>query len=247
MKFRYNYLLSIIIILVLIESCARKGRPEGGEKDLDAPILISASPAHESINFDKEKIRIYFDEYVKLMELNQQLVISPPMNYQPEITPLGTASEFINIKIIDTLKENTTYTFNFGNSIVDNNEANPLERFKYVFSTGNYIDSLKISGTISDAFNFEVDEDISVQLYEVIDSVYTDSIIFNERPSYVGNTLDSTVFEITNLKSGKYLLIALKDVSNNYSFEHASKVAPVVITSSIKRICLFSKKVSSVR
>ncbi len=219
MKSRHSYLLSILIVLVLIESCARRGRPEGGEKDLDAPILISASPAHKSINFNKEKIRIYFDEYIKLMELNQQLVISPPMDYQPEITPLGTASEFINIKIIDTLKENTTYTFNFGNSIVDNNEANPLARFKYVFSTGDYIDSLKISGTISDAFNFEVEENISVQLYEVIDSVYTDSIIFNERPSYVGNTLDSTGFEITNLKSGKYLLIALKDVSNNYTFE----------------------------
>ncbi|PCI09558.1 MAG: hypothetical protein COB73_05195 [Flavobacteriaceae bacterium] len=218
MKFRIRTFISILSVLLLIGSCARKGRPTGGEKDEDFPIIITANPAHESINFKAKKIRLYFDEYIKLKDINKQLVISPPMKHEPIITPVGTASDFINIKITDTLKENTTYTFNFGNSIEDNNEGNILERFKYVFSTGDYIDSLQVTGTISDAYNLEVDEEISIQLYEITDS-YTDSIIFNERPNYVANTLDSIGFELTNLKAGQYLMIALKDASNNYTFE----------------------------
>jgi len=217
MKFRT--ILSIVIgSLLIFGSCARRGRPTGGEKDINDPILITADPSHESINFTSEKIRLYFDEYIKIKDINKQLVISPPMDNEPIITPVGTASNFINIKILDTLKENTTYTFNFGNSIEDNNEGNILERFKYVFSTGGYIDSLLVKGTVSDAFNNEVDDNISIQLYEITDN-YTDSIIFNERPSYVANTLDSIAFELTNLKKGTYLMIALKDASNNYTFE----------------------------
>jgi len=218
MKFRVLIFTSILSVLLIVGSCARKGRPSGGEKDEDPPVIVSADPTHESINFKATKIRLYFDEYIKLKDINKELVISPPMKHEPIITPVGTASNYINIKILDTLKENTTYTFNFGNSIEDNNEGNILERFKYVFSTGDYIDSLKISGTISDAYNLEVDEDVTIQLYEVTDT-YSDSIIFKERPSYVANTLDSIGFELTNLKEGQYLLIALKDASNNYTFE----------------------------
>ncbi|MCF6279280.1 MAG: Ig-like domain-containing protein [Flavobacteriaceae bacterium] len=217
MKFRFLYLIYGAIILLIFDSCARRGRPTGGEKDKDAPILISAEPDHKSTNFYTKKIRINFNEYIKLKDINKQLVISPPMENQPIITPVGSASKFINIKILDTLKENTTYTFNFGNSVEDNNEGNPLEQFKYVFSTGSYIDSLSISGTVADAFNKKADKDISILLYEVTEN-YTDSIIYNERPSYVANSLDSIGFELTNLKSGKYLMIALNDANNNYKF-----------------------------
>lgn len=190
----------------------------GGEKDITAPVFIISEPAHESINFDAEKIRLNFSEYIKLKELNQQLVISPPMKHQPEITPIGTASKTINIKITDTLKKNTTYTFNFGNSVEDNNEGNILRSFKYVFSTGDYIDSLKVRGTVTDAFEEKPSENISIMLYEVTED-FTDSIIYKERPNYIGNTLDTVAFEITNLKEGKYLMVAIKDVSNNFKFD----------------------------
>ncbi len=216
MKFRFIYFL---IGLLILESCARRGRPEGGEKDTTAPIFITADPHHESTHFKAEKIRLNFNEYIKLKDINTQLVISPPMKIQPEITPVGTASKMINIKILDTLKENTTYTFNFGNSVEDNNEGIPLRSFKYVFSTGDYIDSLLIKGTVTDGFEKEVDKNISIQLYEVTEE-YTDSIIYKELPSYVGNTLDSIAFELTNLKEGNYLMIALKDVSNNFKFDY---------------------------
>ena len=212
----YKFVITILFLTALL-SCAKIGRPTGGEKDVTAPILVSASPNQNSTNFDAKKIKIFFDEYIKLKDVNRQLVISPPLKYNLDITPLGTASKTITLKIKDTLKENTTYTFNFGKSVVDNNEENELERFKYVFSTGDYIDSLKLSGTVYDAFKRTTDEDISVMLYEMNGS-FTDSLIYKEKPLYITSTLDSTYFELTNLKAGKYVMVAIKQPSNNYIY-----------------------------
>jgi len=210
-------MIFISFLTVLIMSCARIGTPTGGPKDEKPPISISATPDFRSIHFKENKIKINFDEYIKFKDLNKQLVISPPMKYNPEITPVGTAGKFISIKILDTLKENTTYTFNFGNAIIDNSEGNPLKQFKYLFSTGDYIDSLKVSGTIKDAFEEKPDPSISVMLYAV-NETFTDSIIFKKKPDYIANTLDSLGFNITNIKEGKYALIALQDKSNNMIF-----------------------------
>ena len=178
--------------------------------------MVIANPAYKSVNFKSKKIKISFNEYITLDKLNQQLVISPPLKYQPEISPQGYPSKEITIKITDTLKKNTTYIFNFGNSIKDNNEGNLLKSFNYVFSTGNHVDSLHTKGLIKDAFNKKFDEDISVLLYKV-DSSYTDSIIYKQKPNYITNTIDS-LYKITNIKDGKYLLVALKDFSSNYLF-----------------------------
>lgn len=208
----------IILLSAIVLNCAKRGRPNGGPKDEDAPIMVKAVPNFNSLNFKAKEIKINFDEYIKLKDVNKQLVISPPMKYAPIIFPAGTASKYIKIKILDTLKENTTYTFNFGQSVIDNNEGNVLRNFKYVFSTGDYIDSLKVTGTVKDAFNDKVDEDISILLYEMNDT-YTDSTVYKEKPLYVGNSLDSTVWEITNIKAGKYKLIALKDQNKNYQFD----------------------------
>ena len=198
----------------MISSCAKRGRPTGGVKDSIPPVMVIAQPENESINFKSDKIKLLFNEYIKLKDVNSQLIISPPLKYPLDITPLGTASKQVLIKIKDTLTENTTYTFNFGNSVLDNNESNILESLKYVFSTGDYIDSLKLNGSINDSFLQKADKGISILLYE-IDTTYTDSTIYNKRPNYVSNTLDSTVFEFTNIKAGKYALFALKDVNRN--------------------------------
>ena len=217
MNFSLNKILILLIVVFTFANCAKRGRPTGGEKDVIAPILISASPNQESIQFDAKKIKISFDEYVKLKDINKQLIVSPPLKSALDITPVGTASKIITIKIIDTLRKNTTYTINFGNSVVDNNEGNPLKSFKYVFSTGSYIDSLKLSGDVSDAYNRKTASDVMVMLYEM-DSTFNDSIIYKEKPTYVSSTLDSTNFELTNLKEGKYLLLALKQSNNNYIY-----------------------------
>ena len=207
-----------IMALILVASCARRSSPSGGEKDSIPPILIASNPKINSVNFDADEIRLTFDEWVKLEELNQQLIISPPLEKkQYEIKPLSGITKKIFVNFLDSLQENTTYTFNFGNSIVDNNEGNEMNFFSYTFSTGPTLDSLYLKGNIQDAFNLETEEYLSLQLYK-IDSTYNDSIIFNEQPTYIANTLDSTSYRFNNLRKGRYILIALKDVGNNYIF-----------------------------
>ncbi|MBC8308321.1 MAG: Ig-like domain-containing protein [Pelagibacterales bacterium] len=204
--------------LILVASCARRSSPSGGEKDSIPPILIASNPKINSVNFDADEIRLTFDEWVKLEKLDQQLIISPPLEKkQYEIKPLSGITKKIFVNFLDSLQENTTYTFNFGNSIVDNNEGNEMNFFSYTFSTGPTLDSLYLKGNIEDAFNLETEEYLSLQLYK-IDSTYNDSIIFNEQPTYIANTLDSTSYRFNNLRKGRYILIALKDVGNNYIF-----------------------------
>ena len=211
--------LFLIFLVLSFSQCAKKGRPDGGPIDEDAPIFVTANPPYETINFDKKEINIYFNEYIKLKDLNKQLIISPPLNPEnpPLISPQGTPSKFINIKILDTLKENSTYIFDFGNSVQDNNESNTLERFKYIFSTGNYIDSLSLSGNVKNAFISKSVEDIKLLLYR-LDSSYTDSAVYNRKPDYVTSSLDSSNYQFTNLRKGNYLLVALDDVRSDYIF-----------------------------
>lgn len=218
--------LFLFLLVTALWQCARRGNPTGGPKDIAPPVLIKAEPENMTINFKSDKIRLYFDEFVKLEDIQNQLIVSPPLKYIPEITPQGGASKYVEVKIKDTLKANTTYTFNFGQSIVDNNEGNPNSFLTYVFSTGDYIDSLEASGVVRDAFNRKADEFISIMLYE-IDSAYTDSTLYQKPPNYITNTLDSTViFTLKNLKEGKYVMFAIKDESKNNIFDqNTDKVA----------------------
>ncbi len=218
MKLYLFKLLSLVLLSNLLFSCARRGNPTGGDKDTIPPILIKSIPANETVNFKTKKIKIYFDEYIKLDDIRKNLIISPPQKNEPIITPVGTASKFISITILDTLDANITYLYNFGNSIVDNNESNKLGNFKYVFSTGSYIDSLLVNGEVFDPMVKETSKNLDVMLYEY-DSTYTDSVIFKQKPRYISNTLDSTLFEITNIRKGKYMLIALKDANGNKIYD----------------------------
>lgn len=221
MKLR-GYLFTVLL-MVLVFSCARRGRPTGGPKDEDKPIMVKAEPDFKSINFKADEIKIYFDEYIKLKDVNSQLIVSPPLKYPLVITPLGTPSKFIKLKIQDTLQENTTYTFNFGQSVLDNTEGNILDNFKYILSTGSYVDSLEIRGYIKHAFDLKLDqkEKPTIMLYAV-DEHFNDSIIYKEKPMYVGTILDSVRWNITNIKAGKYLLLAVQDKNKNYKYEPKS-------------------------
>ena len=213
-----NSLKTILILLVLVvTACAKRGSITGGLKDTIAPVLKMSFPKNYSTNFKGNTIKLTFDEFIKLKDLNKQLIISPPMKQEPLILPT-TASKYITIKINDTLQPNTTYSFNFGQSITDNNEGNALNQFKYVFSTGDFIDSLAISGSVKDAYEKEAEPFVSVMLYEVNDK-YKDSAVYKQSPRYVTNTLDSLkTFKLENLRAGKYLLVAMKDYNNNNKF-----------------------------
>ncbi|MGB2224392.1 MAG: Ig-like domain-containing protein [Polaribacter sp.] len=200
-----------------MSNCAKTGRPEGGPKDEDAPIFVTAKPPYKSLFFKEKEIRIEFDEFVRMKDLNKQLIVSPPLKNPPLISPQGSPSKEIKIKILDTLQENTTYIFNFGNAVVDNNESNVLENFSYVFSTGDYIDSLTTKGSVKEAGTIENKANISLLLYR-LDSSYTDSIVYKKKPNYVTKTQDSVNFSFFNLRKGSYKVIALKEEISDYIF-----------------------------
>jgi len=212
-------LIYTVLSIAIINGCAKRGTPTGGPVDSIPPVLVNANPKLNSVNFDSEEIRLTFDEFVKLDNVQDQLIISPPLEKTSyEVKPLSGVTKKVFLKFLDSLESKTTYTVNFGNAIKDNNEGNPLTFFNYVFSTGETIDSLYVKGNISDAYNFETDNYVSLHLYR-IDSIFKDSIIFNDRPTYIANSLDSTSYQFQNLSEGKYLIIALKDIDNNYFFD----------------------------
>jgi uncharacterized protein (DUF2141 family) len=218
MKHRLLYVPILLLFLLSFVDCAKKGAPSGGKKDSIPPVIVKSNPENYSTLFTGNEIKITFDEYIKLQDLQKELIISPPLKYTPQITPLN-ASKVLKIKILDTLKENTTYSFNFGNSITDNNEGNAYEYFKYVFSTGTFIDSLKLSGKVQDAQFIRPEQPTSLLLYE-INELFKDSLVFTEKPTYITTSKDSTsTFEFTNLKEGSYLLLALKEENSNYTFQ----------------------------
>lgn len=218
-RFLLYIALALFASLLSLNSCAKRGTITGGPKDTIPPVLVYSNPKNMSTEFNGSEIQINFSEYIKVKDINKQLIISPPMKNTPDVYPMGSASKYIRIKIKDTLQPNTTYSFNFGQSITDNNEGNPYSQFKFVFSTGTYIDSLTLGGKIKDAFEKKPDNFVTVMLYEA-NETYNDSLIFKEKPRYVTNTLDSMVnYRLENLKEGKYYLFALKDKSNNYKFD----------------------------
>ena len=250
MRLHLMRLLSFLFITIAISSCANRGTPSGGEKDEEPPIIIKSIPENFSTNFKVDEIRIYFNEYVKVKDLRKQLIISPPMDTAPTVTPMSIASDYISIKIKDTLEPNTTYAFNFGESIVDNNEGNPYPYYRYVFSTGDAIDSLSVKGFVVDALLEKPDTFVSVMLYDV-DSTYTDSLVYKEKPRYITNTLDSlTTFSIDNIRAGTYKLVALKDQNSNYKFDQKTdkigfKESYITVpTDSIYQLTLFNENIN---
>lgn len=218
LKFKSLFYIFLFLSLA-VSGCAKRGTVSGGPKDTIPPVIVRSYPPNMSTNFNGSEIRIDFNEYIKIKDISKQLIISPPMETNPSIVPAGSASRFIKINIKDTLQPNTTYSFNFGQSITDNNEGNPYSQFKFIFSTGSYIDSLTVNGLIKDAYAKNPDNFVTVMLYEANEK-FNDSTIYKERPRYVTNTLDSMVnYSLQNLKEGKYHIFAIKDQNNNYRFD----------------------------
>jgi len=247
MMTKLKHILVLLIAGSFFVNCAKRGTITGGAKDTIAPKITGSFPENFSTNFKGNEIKINFDELIKVKDISKQLIISPPMKKQPVIVPQGSASKFISIKILDTLQENTTYSFNFGQSISDHNENNPYSQFKYVFSTGNLIDSLTVVGKIKDANSQKPDNFVSVLLYDA--KTFTDSTVYKETPLYITNTLDSLkIFSLENLKEGQYQIIALKDKAGNNKFDPKSdKIAffnePISVpTETIYELELFAEK-----
>jgi uncharacterized protein (DUF2141 family) len=208
----FKKIISLISVALIIFSCAQIVPLTGGDKDIDAPKELESNPANSSTNFDNETIIIEFDEYIKLTNVSSQLIVSPLMETAPEILVKGKK---LVIKLKSELAPNTTYSLNFGNAISDITENNIFPNYKYVFSTGNYIDSLSYSGTVINAFDQSAKENIYVLLYDQ----FEDSVPLKELPRYVALTNKKGEFSITNIANGQYKLFAINDINSNYLFD----------------------------
>ena len=218
-----------VLTLLVCWGCAQQGSPAGGPRDEDPPVVLESDPPNYSIHFDAKRIEIKFDEYIVLDNVNQQLIVSPPMEEQPEVK---LKKKTLVIEFEEELKPYTTYTFNFGSAIKDLHEGNKLLNFEYVFSTGDVLDSLSVRGTLIYAKDLtEPEEPFSIMLYNDL----RDSVPLTEIPMYVGRSDDSGVFSVNNLRADVYKVFALKDGNNNYLFDLPTEEIAFLDTSLIVR------------
>lgn len=192
-------------------ACARQGAPAGGPKDTQPPrVDTTQSTPNFSTQFDQRRITLVFDEWVLLSDVTTQIVVSPPLDKRPEVLLKGKKVIFQFDKS-EVLRENTTYTLNFGTAVKDFRENNPAEDLRFVFSTGDFIDSLGFRGNVKDALTGEPVDNISVLLYENL----ADSAVRKERPYYFARTDKTGNYSFENLRSGAYRVIALDDTDQN--------------------------------
>lgn len=214
----------LMLTILMVISCARQGSPTGGPKDETPPVFLKADPDTLATNVDVNlhEAIINFDEYILLKEYSKNVVVSPSFQIPPIVTPQALAKKYISIKFQEPLLPNTTYSFNFGDAIQDFNENNKLSNFQYVFSTGSFIDSLKVTGRVNSSYDFKLPEKILVGLYKV-DSTYKDSIILQKKPYYIARANDKGEYQLNYLASGKYKLIAFEDKVENVMYDYGKE------------------------
>lgn len=206
-----------VAFLALAIGCASIGSPDGGPFDETPPVFLGSTPVNGAVEVKETKVTLDFDEYIKLEKASEKVVVSPPQTTQPVIKTNGKK---IVVSIEDSLKANTTYTIDFNDAIVDNNEGNPLGNFAFTFSTGDHIDTLAVSGLVLDASSLEPVEGILVGLHSNLeDSAFTTLPL--ER---VGRTDADGHFTIRGIAPGSYRAYALKDMNQNFFFDQKSEM-----------------------
>ena len=209
--------LFALAFLAVVVGCASIGAPDGGPFDETPPVFLGSTPERGAVGVKETKVTLDFDEYIKLEKASEKVVVSPPQTTQPVIKTNGKK---IIVSIEDSLKENTTYTIDFNDAIVDNNEGNPLGNFAFTFSTGDHIDTLAVSGLVLDAATLEPVQGMLVGLHSNLeDSAFTTLPI--ER---VGRTDAEGHFTIRGIAPGSYRAYALKDMNQNYFFDQKSEM-----------------------
>lgn len=204
----------------LLASCARVGSPVGGAKDSIPPQITGSNIDSPRVNVPRDirELRIDFDEYITLKDINKQLIISPPLKQITKILPSGMGNKYLLIKWTDTLQENTTYNFNFGNAIVDNNEGNALGYYNFAFSTGEKIDSLFISGELKSLIN---EKDKKSEEGNMVVGLYQqkDSMDYRQKPYYITKADPDGYFELNYLAPGNYRVLAFEDSNSNSVYD----------------------------
>lgn len=210
-------LLLTVVIGGVLTSCARMGNPDGGWYDETPPKVLGATPADKATEVKAQKVKISFDEFVKIDNPTENVIVSPPQLQAPEIKATGKS---IEVKLLDSLKANTTYTIDFSDAISDNNEGNPLGNYTYSFSTGAEIDTMEVSGYVVAAENLEPVKGILVGLYANL----ADSAFEKQPMLRVSRTDSRGHFVIKGVKRGTYRVYALQDVDGNYQFNQKSEM-----------------------
>lgn len=207
----------IMVVALCIYACANRGYPEGGPKDETPPQVVEEVPLSYTTNFKAKRVNIYFDEFVQLNDINNKFIFSPPVKKDPKVSLKG---KYVQVAIPDSLRENTTYSLDFADAIVDNNESNPLGFYRYVFSTGERIDTLELGGTVVNAESYEPVMGVLVALYEKSG----DSIPLKELPDYIARTDSSGNFRLTNLREGHYRVMAIEDANRDKMYTPESEM-----------------------
>lgn len=213
-KLLYFFVLSCLLLAV---GCARMGSPDGGWYDDDPPRVVSSTPADQATDVTTQKITILFDEYIKLADPSQNVIVSPPQLEMPEIQAKGKK---IVVELKDSLKPNTTYTIDFSDAISDNNEENPMGNFTYTFSTGEHIDTFEVAGYVLNSSNLEPVKGISVGLYNNL----ADSVFRKEPLMRISRTDGTGRFVIKGVAPGEYRVYALQDADNDFKFTQKSEM-----------------------
>ena len=217
----FTLLLLALLSALLPTGCAKQGYPSGGPRDVTPPKATATTPENGTANFADKEFRIAFDEYVVIKDAESNILVSPPMKHKPEYSTRGRS---VVVKITDTLRENTTYLFQFKGGIADFNEGNPLPSFEYVFSTGGTIDSMTLRGTVVDALTQQPrKEAVTVTAY-IADSVY-DSIVALEQPMYMTRCDAKGRFAFNHIREGRYRLFAFEDGDKNLRLGTSEAVA----------------------
>ncbi|MDO5017405.1 MAG: Ig-like domain-containing protein, partial [Porphyromonas sp.] len=199
-----------VLLVIFLYGCANRVAPDGGPYDTTPPKLVHGVPQNRALNVKSRKVELTFDEYVQIKDIANKVIISPPQLQQPKITAVGKK---VIVNLEDELVPNTTYSIDFTDAIVDNNEGNPLENFSYAFSTGDEIDTMEISGKVLNMRNHEPMQSLLIGIHpeEAGRSAFTDTTF--QRMSRTG---DYAQFIIRNIKSGRYRVYALKESDGNY-------------------------------
>ncbi|MBO9152756.1 Ig-like domain-containing protein [Chitinophaga sp. GCM10012297] len=203
--------LLVLALCSFFTQCANIVPPGGGPRDTLPPRLVHVAPLDSTLNFNSSRVVFQFNEFVELDNVIEKLIVSPTMKRTPVIT---AKLRVVTLEIKDSLQPNTTYTFNFGDAVKDVNERNPIEDFQYVVSTGDYMDSLQLTGKVLVAETGKPDSNIAVMLYSNLE----DSVVSKEKPLYLSKTKGDGSYRFRNLKPGTYRLFALKEEDRDYQY-----------------------------
>ncbi|AWO01638.1 hypothetical protein DLD77_07985 [Chitinophaga alhagiae] len=209
--------LFVLALCSVFTQCANIVPPGGGSRDTLPPRLLHVAPKDSSLNFNAQRIVFQFNEYVELDNVIEKLIVSPTLKRTPTIT---AKLRTITMVVKDSLQPNTTYTFNFGDAVKDVNERNPIEDFQYVVSTGNYLDSLQITGKLLVAETGKPDSNVAVMLYSKME----DSVVSKEKPLYLAKTRGDGSYRFKNLKPGTYRIFALKEEDKDFQYTQRTEM-----------------------